>query len=143
MTIEELEADLAERFEIVQGYPSALSQTGEPYTVVVSGGQYEDFRSDTKCPILCTSEDIAVRTLRDAIMLYAENKRGKLYWRVRPEVMKRDVPKDFSIKDRMLREILQIGPLYVGYSRLLISDRVPDKVREDGSVDVWFKDSAA
>lgn len=83
MTLDDLVAELSQRFEIVDGTPAALSQTGE---------QYHEFNGHSRPSaegvdgVGAPSEDGAVRLLREGILHYADGKAGTLYWRIRPEV---------------------------------------------------------
>ena len=91
------------------GLTGPLAQTGEPYTVIVSGGIKEQAR---RFPIWCSNITFAVNLWRKAIDDYADVEDGMLYWRNKPSLC------TLAIKDKE-----QTTRLYTVYSRLLISDR--------------------
>lgn len=109
MTLDEAVTKFEAKIGSVQnGFPSALSETGEPYIQITSSGpriegnEYETFPSEAQ----------AVETWLQAVERYAGDKDGTLYWRIRPTIETEN------------------GRFTV-YSRLLISAARPDCVRQD------------
>lgn len=86
-----------------------MSQTGEPYIILVSGGIKQD---GDRFPVLCATVDIAVFLWLVAATYYCEGKLGTLYWRVRPELNSVLVTLNGRIEER-----------HVIYSRLLVSEK--------------------
>lgn len=103
--------DFESRFVVRHETQAArLAPTGEPYTVVVSGGDCADGEHR---PILCATPEIAVRFWLRAAHDHAEGKTGTLYWRVRPVLESATVSQGADAP----------RTVYSVYSRLLISDR--------------------
>ena len=95
---------------VVDGFPSALSQTGEEYTKIVNGAVVSE---GSLCPTSSSPED-AIQAWLTGIVKWAEDKPGTIYWRSRPELE--------SIGDGRWKV----------YSRLLISDKlVAAKIAEE------------
>jgi hypothetical protein len=105
MTLDEATAQIESRLPAQMGTPSYRSQTGETYTIIVSGGVKDEGQA---FPALCATEEIAVRLWLEAMNAYLEGKEGTLYWRERPQLA--------SDED-------QFSGRYVVYSRLLVSDK--------------------
>lgn len=97
----------------VDGCASAFSQTGEKYVVIVSGGLKAE---GVRCPILCSTEELAIKFWLDAFNEYTTDKAGTIYWRVRPELG------SWKIRQADIEGIPD-DLVYVVYSRLLISDK--------------------
>jgi hypothetical protein len=81
--LHDLVEELRGRFELVDGLPQVISQTGEEYEEFAGGAVPRD---EGEPGIGVTSAEAAVRLLRDGIMRYAEGKSGALYWRIMPEI---------------------------------------------------------
>lgn len=105
-SLRDLVKDLESRFPVGQPTSSSRSVTGEPYVTVVSGGIKEE---GMDYPLVCSSEEAAIRHFKDAINAYAADKKGAIYWRQRP------FPKN-------------IKGYFTVYSRVLISDRLPNAI---------------
>jgi len=118
MTLEEAVAQFERGRVVVDGFPTTRSQTGEPYEVIYSGtlsptkeGQPDEFG-------LYATEALAARWWLESIRLYAANKTGTVYWRMRPSL------EDFPVGDKIPG--LPRVKCFRVYSRLLISDKPPD-----------------
>lgn len=92
------------------GFPSALSQTGEPYTVITSCGVHIEGHGGA-CVYLSEAE--AVEAWKREAMEFIGDKHGVLYWRSYPK-LESPVPETFRV-----------------YSRFLVSDKSPDCIRRD------------
>lgn len=115
MTLEEVVAEFEAAFPaVVDGFPSALSETGEPYTVICSGGPRPE---SSPVPALYASRSLAIRAWLEAVRAFAKDKTGTLYWRIRPEIDSIETKAAFPSV-----------PFWAVYSRLLISDKSPDCV---------------
>jgi len=125
MTLEEAVADLERGRMVVEGKPSALSQTGEPYIALVSGHS-TDGHEGAMHDIVCLSRETAIRVWHLKAIAYANNHSGTLYWRSKPKV---ECDKRVWVK-RIPKEILgteedayEDHMVWSVYSRLLISDK--------------------
>jgi hypothetical protein len=114
MTLEEARAKLEARFKIGPIGNGPIAPTGERYVEIRGGGSP---REGEPCPVLCSSEQMAIKQWLLAVEEYAAGKSGTLYWRIVPE-----------LGDQEDGSGWQHGPadvwkLYSVYSRLLISDK--------------------
>jgi len=104
---------------------SGKAPTGEHYVTICSGG----VKAEGEFPLAyCLDQQTAIRLWRDAIMAYAADKRGTLYWREEPMIEPDDL--DFnSLPEGMspTHPVLFQRPFrfFIVYSRLLISDKPP------------------
>lgn len=98
----------------VDGLAMAYSQTGEEYIVLVSGGVKAECHI---LPLICLTEELAVKYWLDSFNEYQKDKPGIIYWRTCPEVGtwmvhdKSDTRREFGYQ------------VYTIYSRFLISDK--------------------
>lgn len=106
MTLDEAVAHIESKFECVEGQPIAWCETGDKYVKIVSGG----VKDEGEFTPLFQDEEQAVGAWLDAVMAYAADKHGTLYWRIRPNV------REYPLDDEGL-------PAYLVYSRLVISDK--------------------
>lgn len=122
MQLEDIRRLLGERFEMIEGLPSARSQTGECY-VVIAAGSHLDPRHDAEGQPLALypTEAMAIAALWESILHYAADKSGRLYWRRDPEVGKIEFPEDATIEDAEFRAICRMQPRFAATTRLLIS----------------------
>lgn len=113
--IPSLERWLATRFEIKDGNPSAICECGEEYVAFALGTRPAEAAFDSeKWPVPKNAKELVERALVQAIRVYADDKNGTLYWRVRPHH-------------------IDMGAGHWGcYARLVISDRpiVSEKDRQ-------------
>ena len=113
----------------VDGLAMVRSQTGEEYTVIVSGGSKPECR---RPPVLCLTEELAVKFWLDAFNEFARDKCGTVYWRTRPQLDSWQI-KQVGLPDEFVETV------YVVYSRLLISDK-PVLAKDDPRVKSYYDD---
>lgn len=116
----------------VDGLSMAYSQTGETYTVIVSGGVKPE---GERHPILCSFESEAVKHWLAAFNEYAKDKAGTVYWRVRPEMNSWVVYEEGDTRREFGDRV------YVVYARLLISDK-PVLPKDAELVKTYYEDMA-
>lgn len=120
-TLAELQAYIASRFPVVEGLPTALCQTGEPY-VVLWFGDGDVWSGPGVLPegsraVLAFDEETAVNCARAAFDSYADDKAGTLYLRKPITLETANVPQWDGQRKRD-------WPLrYRVYLRLVISDK--------------------
>lgn len=123
MQLEEAVKAFEARFTTVRdGMLGPEAIPGLPYTVIGSGGGYDD---DHRLPCYCTNEAAAVRLWLEAAIAFAQGK-PYLYWRTRPQLdftfMKtcdedgrvRPIPED-------LKTVFGAKKLWVIYSRFAVA----------------------
>jgi hypothetical protein len=114
MTLAEAVAEFERGRVVVEGLPSARSQTGEPYEVICAGALSPQREGGPAELGLYTSEELAAHWWLESIKLYAANKIGTVYWRIRPSL------EEYPISEGDARCMA-----FRVYSRLLISDKPP------------------
>jgi hypothetical protein len=118
MTLDEAVAYIESKFECVDGRRMHRCETGDEYVQIVSGG----IKEEGQAAPLFQDEEQAIGAWLDAVMAYAADKQGKLYWRIRPEV-------------NTFASMPGSRNLTV-YSRLVISDKAPLPVEDIGLVQI-------
>ena len=112
MTLEEAVAEFERGRVIADGLPQPTSQTGEPYEVIYAGSFGPQRYGESAEIGLYTSEELAAKWWLESIKRYASDKHGVVYWRTRPDMTRWVV----GATER---------PMWMVYSRLLISDKPP------------------
>lgn len=105
MTIDEAVIEIEKGFKVETGFPSYVSQTGEPYVEIGGGGVLGEGEVRTHFE----TQDLAIAGAIAEFRKYAAGKSGTLYWRIRPEC-------------EQVRHLTREKESWAFYMRLLISN---------------------